>query len=75
MYTKVTRKSQTTIPTSIRKFLGVKIGEGVDWQIVRGMVVVDMAKKIPNPVKFLTGQIKLNIDAVKLVREAREELG
>lgn len=33
-----------------------------------------MAKtKIRNPVRFLTSQIKLDLDAVELVREARED--
>ena len=29
--------------------------------------------KIRNPVSFLTSQIKLDLDAVKLVRETRED--
>ena len=30
-------------------------------------------KKIKDPTKFLTSQVKLDIDAVKLVRKVREE--
>lgn len=37
------------------------------------VVVVDTARKIQHPVKFLTSQIKLDIDAVKLVKEARAD--
>lgn len=71
--TKVTSKYQTTIPKEIRKYLGVKSGKKVRWHVVRGMVVVDTHRKMPDPVKFLTSQITLDIDAVKLVKETREE--
>lgn len=73
--TKVTPKYQTTIPKEVRKYLGIKAGEAVRWHLVKGMVVVDVHKKINAPVKFLTSQTKLDVDAVKLVREAREEFG
>ncbi|MCM8803599.1 MAG: AbrB/MazE/SpoVT family DNA-binding domain-containing protein [Candidatus Omnitrophica bacterium] len=73
--TKVTTKYQTTIPQEVRKYLDIKPGKEVEWYIVKGMVVVDVPKKIKNPVKLLTSQIKLNIDAVKLVKEAREDFG
>lgn len=70
---RVTIKYQTTIPRKIRKHLGVKPGEKVEWHVVREMVVVDVPRKIKNPVKFLSSQIRLDLDAVKLVREARED--
>jgi len=73
--TKVTTKYQTTIPQEIRKYLSVKPGKEVEWHIVKGMVVVDTPMKVKNPVRFLTSQIKLDIDAVKLVKEAREDFG
>lgn len=73
--TRVTTKYQTTIPKEVREHLGVKPGKEVRWHIVRGLVVVDAHKKITNPVKFLTSQTRLDIDAVKLVKEAREEFG
>jgi len=57
----------------IFKILGVKPGEEVEWSIVKGMVVVDVKRKMERPVKFLTSQIKLNLDAAKLVRESRDE--
>lgn len=71
--TKITSKFQTTIPQEVRKFLDVKPGKEVEWCIVKGMVVVDVARKVKEPVKFLTSQIRLDIDAVKLVKEARED--
>ncbi len=71
--TRVTQKFQTTIPKAIRKNLDVKPGQKVTWHIVRNLVVVDTHKKIRDPVKFLTSQTELDVDAVKLVREAREE--
>ena len=72
--TKLTSKHQTTVPQNVREFLGVKAGGDVEWHVVRGMVVVDKHTKIKNPVKFLTSQIKLGLDAVKLTKQAREEL-
>jgi len=71
--TKITSKYQTTIPEEVRKILKVKSGEEVEWHVVRGIVVVDSSRKIRNPVRFLTSQLKLDLDAVKLVREARED--
>ncbi len=71
--TKVTTKYQTTIPEDVRKFLGVESGKEVEWNIVKSMVIVDVARRIQNPVKFLTSQVRLNLDAVKLVRESRED--
>jgi len=71
--TKITPKGQTSIPKKVRDFLHVKPGKEVDWHIVRGMVVVDSAKRIKDPVKFLTSQVTLDLDIVRLVREIRDE--
>ena len=73
--TSVTQKYQTTIPKNIRESLGVKAGEDVEWHVVRSMVVLHKKEDIKEPVKFLTSQIKLDIDAVKLVRKTRGEFG
>ena len=73
--TSITQKYQTTIPKNIRKLLGVNAGEEVEWHVVRTMVVMHKRQKVEDPVKFLTSQVNLNLDAVKLVREAREEFG
>lgn len=66
-HTKITPKGQTTVPLEIRKQLGVAPGSEVEWHLVRGMVIVDTVKKMKDPVKFLTSQIKhpLNLDMVK----------
>ena len=72
--TKVTQKFQTTIPKRIRKRLGVKRGDEVFWHVVKEFVVVDAHKKVKSPVEFLTSQIKMSLDAVKLVHEARSEM-
>jgi AbrB family looped-hinge helix DNA binding protein len=72
--TKVTQKFQTTIPRRIRKKLGVKSGGEVFWHTIKEFVLVDSHKKIKDPVKFLTSQIKVKLDAVKLVNEARAEI-
>lgn len=71
--TKITSKYQTTIPKKIRRHLDVKPGEEVEWYIVKGLVIVDVSRKLKHPVSFLTSQIKLDLDAVKLVKEARED--
>lgn len=71
--TKVTTKYQTTIPKGIRKYLDIKPGKEVRWHIVKGLVVLDTHKKVAHPVKFLTSQTKLSMDAVRLVKESREE--
>ena len=70
---RVARRHQTTIPKNIRKHLKIQPGQSVRWHVVREMVVVDVHKKMPNPVKFLTSQVKLDLDAVKLVKIARKE--
>ncbi len=71
--TKITSKNQTSIPVEIRDKLGVRAGDTVEWNVIKTMVIVNTKKKMKDPVKFLTSQIKLNLDAVKLVKEAREE--
>jgi len=73
--TKVTEKYQTTIPKHIREILNVKPGETVEWYVIQGMVVLRKPVKLEKPVEFLTSQTKLDIDAVKLVRETRENSG
>jgi len=35
--------------------------------------IVDKHRKIENPVRFLTSQIKTDIDVVKLVKESRHD--
>jgi len=71
--TRLTGKNQTTVPKNVRDFLKVKSGEEVEWHVIKGMVVINRPERVKNPVEFLTSQIKLNLDAVKLVREARED--
>ncbi len=74
METKITSKFQTTIPKKVRKFLEVGAGKELNWHIIKGMVVVEKDRKIKNPTKFLTSQIKLDIDVVNLIRKVREEI-
>jgi len=72
--TRVTRKYQTTVPKEIRAYLGIRPGNKVVWSVVRSMVFVDSSRKVKEPVKFLTSQIKFDADAVKLVRDVRGEM-
>ncbi|MBI2172834.1 MAG: AbrB/MazE/SpoVT family DNA-binding domain-containing protein [Candidatus Aenigmarchaeota archaeon] len=73
--TKVTSKYQTTIPKRMRKVLDIRPNEEVEWHLLKGMVVVSSSRKVKNPVKFLTSQCKIKEDAVRLVKESREEFG
>lgn len=73
--TKVTQKHQTSIPKNVRKYLDVKPGQSVRWHVVKGMVVVDVHRKVLEPVEFLTSQVRLKLDAVKLVEGTREAFG
>lgn len=73
LQTKLTSKNQTSVPQSVRNVLKVKSGEEIEWQVVKGIVVVGKTRKVKNPVKFLTSQIKLDLDAVELVKKARED--
>ncbi len=72
--TKVTKKYQTTIPKRIRGKLGVKTGGEVFWHTIKEFVVVDTHKKVKKPVEFLTSQVKLNLNAVKMVNDVRSEI-
>lgn len=72
--TTVTTKYQTTIPKQIRKVLKVRPSEKVVWHLVKGLVFVDIHNKIRNPVELITSKIKLDLDAVRLVEQAREEI-
>ena len=73
--TRLTRKHQTTVPKAVRTLLGVGAGQTVTWHVVKGVVLVDVHRKMKDPVKFLTSQAKLSVDAVKLVRETRASFG
>jgi len=73
--TRLTRKHQTTVPKAVREALGVGAGGAIRWHVVRGVVVVDVHKKMKDPVKFLTTQVRLDADAVKLVKQTREGFG
>ncbi|OGI14393.1 hypothetical protein A3K63_02040 [Candidatus Micrarchaeota archaeon RBG_16_49_10] len=73
--TKITTKYQTTIPEEIRKSLDAKPGGSVEWYMVRGFAIVRVPTKIKDPVSFLTSQTKLDLDAVELVKNARDDFG
>jgi AbrB family looped-hinge helix DNA binding protein len=71
--TRITRKNQTSIPRHIRRRLGIRAGDDVEWKVSSSRVVVEPVKKIKNIVKQLVSKTRLNYDAVKLVREVRDE--
>ncbi len=71
--TKLTKKSQTTVPRDVRRRLGVGPGDSIEWYIVEGRVIVDSRKRVGNPAdSLLSSEVELDADAVKLVRKARD---
>lgn len=68
--TKLTSKNQTTIPESIRKFLGIKPGEKVEWIIEGDKVILRAKKRYEDPLKVIR---TLQIDTGKDVQTLREE--
>ncbi len=72
--TRVTPKYQTTVPREVRRQLGIRAGDDVEWQVVRQFAVVRPAVRVLNPVEFLRSQAQVRADAVKLVRRARLEM-
>ncbi|MFQ6129037.1 MAG: AbrB/MazE/SpoVT family DNA-binding domain-containing protein [Thermoplasmata archaeon] len=73
--TKLTEKAQTTIPKAIREYLGVGAGDTVDWYILEGRVIVDSRKRVKKPADvLLSAKVRLDEDAVRLVRRVREEI-
>jgi len=75
MKSRVTSKYQATVPQKIREKLGIESGDTLQWRIVREFVVVEKVNRMEKPVEFLKSQIRLDIDAVQLVRSVREEFG
>jgi AbrB family looped-hinge helix DNA binding protein len=55
--TKITQKGQFTIPAKIRKFLGLKTSDEVEFQII-GQQVVIKRKKAESPFKKYRGALK-----------------
>jgi AbrB family looped-hinge helix DNA binding protein len=73
--TRLTEKSQTTVPKHIRELLGVRPGDEVEWTVVGDQVVLDSRKRVERPMEvFRREQRTVEIDAVRLVRRVREEL-
>jgi len=68
--TKLTSKNQTTIPEHIRKFLGIKPGEKVEWVIEGDKVILRAKKRYENPLEIIR---TLQIDTEKDVKTLREE--
>lgn len=53
--------------------LDIKPGQEVEWYAMKSRAMLEAPRKIAEPVKFLTSQIKFDVDAVRMVREARKE--
>ena len=73
--TKLTSKNQTTIPKQIRKFLGIKPGEKVEWIIEGNRVILRAKKRYENPLEIIrTLQIDTKKDVKTLRIEAEAEI-
>ncbi|KYK29063.1 MAG: AbrB/MazE/SpoVT family DNA-binding domain-containing protein [Theionarchaea archaeon] len=73
--TKLTSKNQTTIPEEIRKFLGIKPGEKVEWVIEGDKVILRAKKRFENPLEVIrTLQIDTKKDVKTLRKEAEAEM-
>jgi antitoxin PrlF len=73
--TKVTSKNQTTIPEEIRKFLGIKPGEKVEWIIEGDTVILKTKRRYENPLEIIkTLQIDTKKDVKTLRKEAETEM-
>ena len=73
--TKLTSKNQTTIPEGIRKFLGIKPGEKVEWVIEGDTVILRAKKRYEDPLKIIkTLQIDTEKDVKTLRKEAEAEM-
>jgi len=72
----VSPKFQATIPRHTRRTLKVKPGEMVRWHVQKSVVVVSAAKKMKDPLAVLLNQVKkpIEVDAVALIRQVRDEL-
>jgi bifunctional DNA-binding transcriptional regulator/antitoxin component of YhaV-PrlF toxin-antitoxin module len=55
----------------VRKVLDVKPGQEVEWYVVKDRVMLKDSRRVAKPAKFLTSQIKLDIDAVKACRRSQ----
>jgi len=73
--TKLTSKNQTTIPEEIRKFLGIRPGEKVEWVIEGDRVILRAKKRFENPLEVIkTLQIDTKKDVKTLRKEAEAEM-
>lgn len=71
---KVTRKYQVTIPKSVRKELGIKIGDSLIVKVENKRIIMESPKRIANPsdaLWCLFGK-PMDVDAVKLVKGSWE---
>jgi AbrB family looped-hinge helix DNA binding protein len=73
--TKLTEKSQTTVPKHVRQILGIGPGDEVEWFVMGRQVVVDSRNRVEHPIEvFKRHRKRVRIDAVELVRKVREGL-
>ena len=73
--TRLTEKSQTTVPKHVREVLGIGPGDEVEWTVVGNQIVLDSRKRIERPMEVFRRERKpVQVDAVRLIRKVREEL-
>ena len=70
---RINRKNQTTVPSEIRKALGVGPGDVLKWELAGNRVVVSAARR-----SFLDRQGRIKVgpgDSVEDVHNARKLIG
>lgn len=74
MKSTVTTKYQTTIPKTVREFLGIAVNDALEWTLERGKVIVYPVRndflKYCNSVKIGPGDIA---EDIRLARSLRTE--
>jgi AbrB family looped-hinge helix DNA binding protein len=74
MKSTVTTKYQTTIPKTVREFLGIAVNDALEWTLERGKVIVYPVRndflKHCNSVKIGPGDIT---EDIRLARSLRAE--
>ncbi len=56
--TRLTSKYQATVPENVRKSMGLRPGDDLEWHVVRTFTVVHKRRVIENPLKELFGAAK-----------------
>ncbi len=73
--TKISSKGQVTIPKEIRKYLGAKPGDRLEFEVVNGNVIVRLSRKPSESILGIGLKVKekLRLTAADMLYEMRRE--